>query len=238
MSRRQFHNRVLGPALLLGAVLLLPARVSFAADPSIAHVDGYLSAGRGCLVLQEHDGGRYSLVGGIQGLRNSDHVRLEGRFVSDPACGLPGFNVSDVQALWADDSHRSVYFDHLSGEPFLRYAERTGRIDRRGGSDRNGSRSDYDRERYSRSEERPDRNGRYVYEGSHRPVTLVGTLHETTYGCPTLNTGYRVFALDGDLRNYQAGDTVKVSGVLYDSDSGPCRAPTVVLSGIRGHSYR
>jgi hypothetical protein len=258
----------LGPALLLAAGLTLPGRDAYAADPGVAHVDGYLSANGGCLMLRQHDGRMVALVGDARGLLAGDHVRLEGRFAPDPGCGAAGFDVALVQTLWGDDNHRTARYDHLNGEPFLRFAERTGRLDesqryerdrrsyqndrrdyerdragyeneRRGyeGDGRSDARSD-DRGRVNDhyDQERPDRAGRYVYEGPHRRVTFVGKIHEAGGACPTLVTDHAVFALDGNLREYRAGDRVRVTGVLYDGDpNAPCGGPTVVLSGIRGN---
>jgi hypothetical protein len=282
---RRSLTRVLGPALLLAAGLALSSRDAYAADPGLAHVDGYLTANGGCLMLRQHDGRMVALVGDARGLLGGDHVRLEGRFSPDPGCGATGFDVALVQTLWGDDYHRTTRYDHLSGEPFLRFAERDGRLDqgqryeaeRRGYQtdrgeyerDRRGyenerradagagraddrsyrdDRSDRsyrgdrgeadarDRDRYDQRPERPDRYGRYVYEGPHRRVTFVGKIHEAAGACPTLVTDHAVFALDGNLGDYQAGDRVRVRGVLYDGDpNAPCGGPTVVITGIRGH---
>lgn len=274
--------RILGPALLLVAGLTLPGRDAYAVDPGVAHVDGYLSANGGCLMLRQHDGRMVALVGDARGLLAGDHVRLEGRFGPDPGCGAAGFDVALVQTLWGDDNHRTARYDHLNGEPFRRFAERTGRLDESQRYERERrsyqtDRRDYERDRAGyenqrrgyegdggadaradRSyrddrgdpgdardrgrvddrhyQERPDRAGRYVYEGPHRRVTFVGKIHEAAGVCPTLVTDHAVFALDGNLREYRAGDRVRVTGVLYDGDpNAPCGAPTVVLTGIRGN---
>ena len=222
--RRRPCIRVLGPALLFAGVLALIPGTSYAAYyPGVAHADGFLAASGGCLMLREHDGRVYSVLANTDGLLNGDHVRLEGRLVPDPGCGAPGFQVNEVQTLWGDDYHRSTRYDHLNGEPFTRWAERSGRL--------GGYQGDRDREPM----ERYDRYGHYVYHGPHRLVELVGRLHETAGGCPTLDTGASVFALDGNLRDYQAGDTVRVSGTLYDDDpNAPCGSQTVVIRNIRG----
>jgi len=219
--RRRPRIRVLGPALLFAGVLaLVPGSAHAAYYPGVAHVDGYLSANGGCLMLREHDGRVYSVIGSTDGLLNGDHVRLEGRLVPDPGCGAPGFEVTQVQTLWGDDYHRSTRYDHLNGESFFQWSERSGRL--------GGYADQPPMERY-------DRNGRYVYNGPHRFVELVGRLHEVAGGCPTLDTGVSVFALDGNLRDYQAGDRVRVSGTLYDDDpNAPCGSPTVVIRNIRG----
>jgi len=216
--------RVLGPMLLLLTGGLFLGTTSASAYPATSHVDGYLSSNGTCLMLQEHGGGVLALRGNVRGLTDGDHVRLEGRFAPDPGCGAPGFAVTMVQAIWGDDRHRTTYFDHLSGESFTGWAERTGRFGER-------------REYYESgpSYERPDRYGRYVYEGPHRWVTLVGRVHESEGACPTLSTSYATFALDGSLGDYQAGDRVLISGMLYDQDpNAPCGGPTVVIHRIRG----
>jgi hypothetical protein len=226
--RRRPRIRVLGPALLLAGVLALTPGTAYAAYyPGVAHADGYLTASGGCLMLREHDGRVYSVIGNVDGLLTGDHVRLEGRLVPDPGCGAPGFQATMVQALWGDDYHRTTLYDHLNGEPFYRWSERSGRL--------GGYPDDRDRDRDRGSLERYDRYGHYVYHGPRRAVELVGRLHEVAGGCPTLDTGANVFALDGNLRDYQAGDRVRVSGILYDDDpNAPCGSPTVVISSIRG----
>ncbi len=219
--------RALGPALLLMAGLVVAAPTAAAAYPEVTHVDGYLSANGSCLMLRQHDGRVVALRGAVRGLGDGDHVRLEGRSAPDPGCGAPGFDVNLVQTVWADDYHRSTYFDHLNGESFPHFAERMGRFD---------DRRDSDRDRDYGSPDRPDRYGRYVYQGPHRFVTLVGRLHESAGACATLNTNYTVMALDGNLGEYQAGDMVRVTGVLYDGDpNAPCGGATVVVRSIRGY---
>ena len=128
--------RILGPALLLAAGLILATPGASAAYPEITHVDGYLSASGGCLMLRQHDGRVMALRGAMRGLADGDHVRLEGRPAPDPGCGAPGFDVTVVQTLWADDYHRSTLYDHLNGESFPHFSERTGRFDQREGDQR------------------------------------------------------------------------------------------------------
>ncbi|HVR07691.1 MAG TPA: hypothetical protein VMW75_06540 [Thermoanaerobaculia bacterium] len=301
MNPRRSLFAALGPALLLAGASIFPASGAGMAYPSIAHLDGYLSApiaNGDCVMLRQHDGRTYSLRGNLEGLRSGDHVRLEGRFAPDPGCNAPGFSVLTVQELWADDNHRDASFDYRSGEPFARYAERIGRFSddpggpgqeggaAGGGHDRdaeqehrdsreNGGNGELGRGRGAENErhdggegeaagdragaehgphdadradradgghadpERTDRSGRYVYRGPHRPVTLVGKLHQVEGACPTLATTHAVFALDGDLGAYQAGDDVSVSGTLYEGDpNAPCGGPTVVIRGIHGHGRR
>jgi hypothetical protein len=231
-KRRRSLLRVLGPALLFVGALFLSGPSAFA---QVDHVDGYLSVEGPCLMLRQHDGELLALRGDIRGLVNGDHIRLEGRFAADPGCRAAGFAVTQVQAIWADDNHRSVYFDHLNGEPFMHWAERTGRLpERRTNYGTGYERRDYDRDAFQ-VQERYDRNGRYVYQGPHRLVTLVGRIHEAAGACPTLHTSYAVFNLDGNLGDYQAGDRVHLSGYLYDGDpNAPCGGPTVVIRSIRG----
>jgi hypothetical protein len=284
MTARRIFLRALGPALLLAAGLALSTHGAQAADLSVAHADGYLSVNGSCMMLRQHDGQLLALRGYVRGLLPSDHVRLEGHFAPDPGCGAPGFEVTKVQTVWGDDNHRTTYYDHLNGEPFERFAARTGRLsyesdhrayqseqrtydnERRsyenerdrynagsGYSDRNNAQEGYRQEGYREQNnaqeghrapegtyyERGDRNGRYVYQGPHRRVTLVGKLHEVEHGCPTLHAAHTTVALDGNLGNYQAGDNVKVEGTLWDHDSdAPCGGPTLVIHSIRGYHYR
>src|SRR5260370_10940755 len=119
-TRRRPRIRVLGPALLLAGVLaLIPGSAYAAYYPGVAHVDGYLSASGGCLMLREHDGRGYSVIGNVDGLLTGDHLRLEGRLVPDPGCGAPGIDLTEVQALLGDDYHPSTRYHHLHREPFL-----------------------------------------------------------------------------------------------------------------------
>ena len=121
---RQNRTRILGAALLMTAALTLPGAARAAGDPSVVHVDGYLtSQGNRCLVLREHDGKTYGLVGAVGGLQTGDHVRLEGRFVDGSGCGSgTAVNVIDVQAIWGDDNHRTTYYDHLQNGSFSQWA--------------------------------------------------------------------------------------------------------------------
>jgi hypothetical protein len=128
LSQRFLVRALLAAALVLGAVSV-PAAPALAqrGDTSLVHVDGYISGspdGR-CLVIKQHDGSLYSLVGRWHGLIGNDHVRLEGRFVPDRRCGgQGGFEVTTVQAIWADDNHRSTYYDHLKDGVFRGWVER------------------------------------------------------------------------------------------------------------------
>ena len=123
-------------ALAVAALLLLPASAArAAADPNVAHIDGYIVDDRhGCRILRDHEGKIYSLVeGDSHALRNGDHVRLEGTFTRVDRCRQgSGFALYLVQTVWADDRHRTTYYDHLRNRSFNRWAERNGRYDRRG----------------------------------------------------------------------------------------------------------
>ncbi len=131
-SSRRFPIRAIGRYLFAALVLLavsapaVPAQAQ-PGDTSLAHVDGYLTGspdGR-CMLVKQHDGSLYTLVGRWHGLVGNDHVRLEGRFVPDRRCGgQGGFEVTSVQAIWADDHHRSTYYDHLKDGDFRRWVER------------------------------------------------------------------------------------------------------------------
>jgi hypothetical protein len=129
------NHRIVVWSLLVALVALLssgaPARA--AADPSVAHVDGYVSInpspdGREtCVILRQHDGSLYALSGRVIGLLAGDHVRLEGRAGLN-RCGAQGFEVSKVQTVWADDNHRSTYYDHLHDGGFRAWAARNNRV--------------------------------------------------------------------------------------------------------------
>jgi hypothetical protein len=130
MNRRN-RIRILGPALLVATALTLPAAVHAAGDPSVMHIDGQFTGHqRSCPELQEHDGKVYRLTGDLSGLRTGDHVRLEGRLVNSRACGGTAVNISTVQAIWADDKHRTTYYDQLQNGSFEQWAAANGRGDR------------------------------------------------------------------------------------------------------------
>lgn len=91
------------------------------ADPNVIDIDGYLnSEGRECMTLRGHDGRLWSLAGGTYGLQPGEHVRLVGRIVDGGACGWQGtaFDIYEVTTVWADDRHRTTYYDHLYDGPF------------------------------------------------------------------------------------------------------------------------
>jgi hypothetical protein len=125
-SSRFFACRLSLWALVLVCCLAAPS-LAQPGDTTLAHVDGYLSIspdGR-CAVLKQHDGSLLTLVGRWRGLAANDHVRLEGRLVPDTRCGgQGGFDVTLVQAIWADDNHRTTYYDHLQNGTFRSWAER------------------------------------------------------------------------------------------------------------------
>jgi hypothetical protein len=121
--RPRYLLRILLPAALVLGVLAVAASALAAprGDTSLAHVDGYVSFSPDshCVVVRQHDGSLYTLVGRWHGLVGNDHVRLEGRFVPETRCGgQGGFEVTEVQAIWADDNHRSTYYDHLKDGTF------------------------------------------------------------------------------------------------------------------------
>jgi hypothetical protein len=117
MTRSPFARLALVALLALAGA----ATAHAVADPSIAHVDGYVSAspdGR-CIALRQHDGSILTLEGRVRGLQNNDHVRLEGRMVANNRCGgQGGFNISLVQTIWADDRHKTTYYDQLKDGTF------------------------------------------------------------------------------------------------------------------------
>jgi len=120
---RRLLIRLAAPALLVATSLALPAGQAFAA----VMADGYLNHNGPCLMLKQHDGDQYALVGDTRGLRGGDHVRLEGRVVSDPGCGAPGLEVTQVRSLWRDDEHRVMLYNRDRDRDFERWAERSGR---------------------------------------------------------------------------------------------------------------
>jgi hypothetical protein len=233
---RQNRTRILGPALLVAAALSLPDAARAAGDPSIVHVDGYLnSQGGRCLTLREHDGKLYNLVGAVGGLQTGDHVRVEGRFVDGSGCGTgTGVNVNQVQAIWADDHHRTTYYDQLQNGSFADWAAanrgynpRSGRggygrdgrdrgnYDRNGSYDRNGG---YDRNyRSDRSQDLRRVSGRV--QGYRGDCLMVRGDDGHTYG------------LTGDVRgNDGRGDRVRVLGFL---GRGVCGSRTVEVQEVR-----
>jgi hypothetical protein len=127
-SRSLVRRALLVSTLAAAACLALPAAaLAQRGDTSLAHVDGYVTVspdGR-CKVLKQHDGSLFSLFGHRRGLIANDHVRLEGRIVPDNRCGgQSGFEVTGVQAIWADDNHRSTYYDHLKDGTFGQWVAR------------------------------------------------------------------------------------------------------------------
>ena len=240
---RQHRIQTLGTALLMTAALSLPGAARAAGDPSIVLVDGYLtSQGNRCLTLREHDGKVYGLVGAVGGLQTGDHVRIEGRFVNGSNCGGgTGVNVTEVQAIWADDQHRSTYFDHLQNGSFAQWAaanrganSRYGR-DSRGGYDRNSG--GYDRNGgYRDRNGNSDRNG---YNDRNSRSDRSGNLHsisgriEGYRGDCLIMRGYdgRFYGLSGDLRGSdRPGNRIKVLGFL---GRGACGDRTVEVEEIR-----
>jgi hypothetical protein len=124
------------------------------ADPNVFAIDGYLSdEGRECLTLRGHDGRLWSLAGGTYGLQPGEHVRLYGRIVDGGACGWQGtaYDIYEVQTVWADERHRTTYYDHLYDGPF----------DQLGSGDRYDDRYDdgyYDDDPYNNGADIPYRN--------------------------------------------------------------------------------
>lgn len=116
------------------------------ADRSIFHIDGYLQGGRDCLIVRDHDGRIWSLVGNTYGLGEGEHVRLYGRIVDGGACGWEGtsFDIYEVRTVWADDRHRSTHYDHLHDGPFNSNADYD-RYGNDGYDDRDDDRSWFDK---------------------------------------------------------------------------------------------
>ena len=126
LSHRSLAFTLLLAALVWGGVLAAPAAAQHA-DLNVAHTDGYVSVSPdgSCVVLKTHDGSLLSLSGRWRGLRANDHVRIEGRFVPDTRCGAPGgFEVTLVQAIWADDRHKSTFYDYTKDGEFRSWVQR------------------------------------------------------------------------------------------------------------------
>lgn len=121
------HRALLVSTLVAAACLLPAAALAQRGDTSVAHVDGYVTVspdGR-CMVLKQHDGSLFSLFGHRRGLIANDHARLEGRIVNESRCGAQSaFEIASVQAIWADDNHRSTYYDHLKDGTFGQWVAR------------------------------------------------------------------------------------------------------------------
>lgn len=218
---RQNRLAMVLAAIAAAGFLGSAGRAAAAADPSVAHIDGYLTVtGRGervCMQLRQHDGQTLGLFGRIVGLRTGDHVRLEGRFADRNHCGARGFEVTLVQTLWGDDNHRTTLYDHLNGGSFERFAVRTGRIAQSdlglpghvppglsgAGDDSPGAPATQD-------------PGEAPHAG-----TLEGRLAEARTGCPVLRTaGGMTYRLAGSLGPYKDGDWVLLAGPLYQVDPG------------------
>ena len=130
LRHRSLPLTLLLAALVCGALLVAPA-APVAAQPganlNVAHSDGYvtISPDGSCVVLKTHDGSLLALSGRWRGLRANDHVRIEGRLVPENRCGAPGgFEVTLVQAIWADDRHKTTYYDYTKDGEFRSWVQR------------------------------------------------------------------------------------------------------------------
>jgi len=230
-STSRTFSKAFAPALLLSALtaaLALPATTYAASDGGFA-TDGYVSNDRNsdCMVLRQHDGSVRYITGDIDGLQSGDHVRVYGYSVSGSACDVRGsaYEVTQVQALWGDDRHKTTYFDYQRDGSFSRYADRQsgrgGRYDDRGDRNR-GDRYRGDRYRDSR------------YEQSNRGrdlVSLRGRLNDDRRSCPTLETqDGRVWNLVGDLRSFRDNSRAKVIG--WTGARSQCGGPTLEVREI------
>ena len=131
MSGRVWSGMVLAIGAAAFVALLggpLAGAAHAAGDTSMAHIDGYISIspdGR-CVVLRQHDGSTYSVIGRWQGLLSKDHVRLEGHIGEGGHCGAQSsFELAEVQTVWGDDNHKTTFYDHLKDGRFRQWAERT-----------------------------------------------------------------------------------------------------------------
>lgn len=186
------------------------------ADPSIFHIDGYLTdEGYECQALRGHDGRVWMLVGNTYGLRSGDHVRLYGRTADGGSCGWQGtaFDIYEVRTVWADDRHRTTYYDHLTDGAF----DRAG-YDQYADPYNDGYDDRYD-DTYDDYDNRDDRwyDGILNGGGNRRLISREGRL-EQSRGCTYLRSGDRTYGLSGSLRNYRPGDNVKVTGFLEGRD--------------------
>jgi hypothetical protein len=126
-SNRKFA-KLFAPALLFTAGLALPMAVAHAANDGGNALDGYVNDDRNsrCMTLREHEGGTKYLTGDINGLRNGDHARIYVHAIDGSACNVRGsaYEVTEVLTLWADDKHKSTFYDHLTDGPFDSFAGR------------------------------------------------------------------------------------------------------------------
>jgi hypothetical protein len=215
---RQLRIRTLGTALLMTAALTLPGAARAAGDPSVVHVDGYLTnQGNRCLILREHDGKTYGLVGAVGGLQTGDHVRLEGRFAGGGSCGGgTAVNVTDVQAIWADDNHRTTYYDHLQNGGFSQWASANrGYNSQRGGDSRGG---------YDRNRGNDDRNGNGNYRDRNGNYDRNGGNYDR-------NGGDDRNGSNGNYRD-RSGNYDRNGG--YNDRSGNLRSISGRVEGYRG----
>jgi len=238
MNRRnqKNRNRLLGPALLVAAALTLPGAAQAAGDPSVVHADGYLnSQGRGCMTLREHDGKLYNLVGAIGGLQTGDHVRVEGRFVEGSGCGAgTGVNVTGVQAIWADDNHRTTYYDQVQNGSFEQWAVANRGYNPRSNQGRDG-RDSRDHGNYDHHDHNggSDRNDHYDRSDRSQDLRRVSGRVQGYRGDCLIVRGDdgHYYGLTGDVGgNDSRGDRVRVLGFI---GRGVCGSRTVEVQEVR-----
>lgn len=181
-------------------------------------LDGtFVDMQHGCQLIREHSGRVIPIVGNGGGIRKGDHVRLTGRVDNSTVCG-PAFRVTEVETIWADGSHGRTIFD------------------RRRDGDFDGSWLEDDE--YRRQGRYPNeyRNGRRVpegyrgddrhygdyddrYDGNGRLISVDGRLGGNG-DCPSLRASNGdLFGLEGDLRDWDYGENVRVIGFLDNSRS-------------------
>lgn len=181
----------------------------------------------GCQLIREHSGRVIPIVGNGGGIRKGDHVRLTGRVDNSTVCG-PAFRVTEVETIWADGSHGRTIFD------------------RRRDGDFDGSWLEDDE--YRRQGRYPNeyRNGRRVpegyrsddryyddrYDGDGRLISVDGRLGGNG-DCPSLRASNGdTFGLEGDLRDWSYGESVRVVGFLEDDRSGCGYNRTIAIREI------
>ena len=187
----------------------------------------------GCQLIREHSGRVIPIVGNGGGIRKGDHVRLTGRVDNSTVCG-PAFRVTEVETIWQNANHQGLIFDRRRDGDFdgswLEDDEyrRQGRYPneyRNGRRVPDGYRSDdrYEDDYYD------DR-----YDGDGRLISVDGRLGGNG-DCPSLRTSDgELFGLEGDLRDRDYGDSVRVVGFLDNARSRCGYNRTIAVREING----
>lgn len=164
------------------------------------HVDGFLiDADRDCLILRDHNGRTFGLVGGTGGLDVGDHAQLRAVVTEDYCDAGSTLEVREVKTVWEGDRHDRAWYYYQRDGSFGRFA------DRARGNDSYSDDRYYD-DRYD------DRYDDIDWEDQGDLMSVTGRLQPSGQ-CTILDTGGRDYALVGDLRGHDRGDKVKVIGV-------------------------